>query len=114
MFRLLDRLPWWSQYKLALADDDELADLAHDAGATGSSSSRPRLAEWNPTREIVAEVRDAAARIESAVANSVRGKGRKAVRPRPAARPLTAAQRAERRADYADHLSIVKQVLPRG
>lgn len=114
LFRLLDRLPWWSQYKLAIADDDELAELAHEAGATNKKASTPKLAEWNPVREVIVEVRDAATRIEAAVANSVRGKGRNPVRPKPSARPLTAAQRVDRRADYADHLSIVKKVLPRG
>lgn len=65
-------------------------------------------------REIVAEVRDAASRIEAAVANSTRGKRGKAIRPKPAARPMTAAQRVERRSEYAEHLSIVDRVLPRG
>lgn len=40
-------------------------------------------------------------------------KGR-TVKPKPAARPMTAAQRADRRAEYQTHLSIVEAVLPRG
>lgn len=48
------------------------------------------------------------------VANSTRGKRGKAVKPKPAARPMTAAQRVERRIEYAEHLSVVEQVLPRG
>lgn len=107
-------MPWWSQYKLAIADDDELAELAQASRTDAPAAAQPKLREWNPTREIVAEVRDAAARIEAAVANSQRRKGSKAIRPKPAARPLTAAQRVDRREDYAAHVSIVKQVLPRG
>jgi hypothetical protein len=116
LFRLLDRLPWWSQYKLAIADDDELATLVRETGTPDpdTGTKQPKLSEWNPIREIVVEVRDAASRIEAAVANSARRKGSKAIRPKPAARPLTAAQRVERREDYAAHLSIVEAVLPRG
>lgn len=73
---------------------------------------RPRLTEWDPVEELRAELRDLGSRVEAAIANANRPKGRRPYRPKPAARPLTAAQRAERRADYATHLDIVAKVLP--
>lgn len=107
-------MPWWSKYKLLLADDDEFAEQAR--GATGGSGStgvrRPKLVEWDPHRELVAELRDGFAGVQAAIANTNRKKGSQPIKPKPALRPFTAAQRAERRADYQVHLDIVKQVLP--
>lgn len=106
-------MPKWSRYKLLLADDDELAELARGAGS-GPAARGPRLADWDPVEELRAELRDTASRIEAAIANANRPKGKQPIRPKPAARPLTAAQRADRRADYTTHLDIVAKVLPRG
>jgi hypothetical protein len=114
LYRLLDQLPKWSRYKLALADDDELADLAHAAAGDGGRGGRPRLSDWDPVEELRAEIRDGVGRIEAAIANSQRPKGKNPIRPKPSPRPMTAAQRAVRRADYATHQDIVSRVLPKG
>jgi len=113
LYRLIGQLPWWSKYKLLLADDDEYAEASRAQQSGGASETRrPKLAEWDPNRELAAELRDGFARLEAAIANSNRKKGSQPVKPRPTPRPLTAAQRADRRADYETHLAIVKQVLP--
>lgn len=113
LYRLIGQLPWWSKYKLLLGDDDEYAEAARAQQGDGSSGTRrPKLAEWDPNRELGAELRDGFARLEAAIANSNRKKGTQPVKPKPALRPMTAAQRAEQRADYQVHLDIVKQVLP--
>jgi hypothetical protein len=115
LHRLIGQLPWWSKYKLLIADDDEYAEQARAvAGRDGSRPTRPKLTEWDPNRELAAEMRDGFARLEAAIANTAanRKKGSQPVKPKPTLRPLTAAQRAEKRADYQVHLDIVKQVLP--
>lgn len=105
-------MPKWSRYKLALADDDELADLTHTAHTGGKQAGRLRLTEWDPVDELRAEIRDLGARLEAAIANTNRPKGKNPYRPKPSPRPMTAAQRAARRADYAIHQDIVSRVLP--
>lgn len=112
LYRLIDRLPKWSNYKLGLADDDELAELAHAAQSDSARGGRLRLREWDPLEELRAELRDGIARVEAAIANSQRPKGKNPIRPKPSPRPVTAAQRVSRRADYHTHLDIVSRVLP--
>lgn len=114
LYRLLDQLPKWSRYKLLLADDDDLAELARTDAPGTSGDRRLRLSEWDPVEELRAELRDLGARVEAAIANANRPKGKRPIRPKPSPRPMTAAQRAERRADYHAHLDIVAKVLPRG
>lgn len=114
LYRLIAQLPWWSKYKLLLADDDEYAEQVRAATGGGTGSRRPSLTDWDPHRELVAELRDGFAGMQAAIANAAanRKKGSQAVKPKPTPRPKTAAQRAEQRADYQVHLDIVKQVLP--
>lgn len=110
--RLIGQLPWWSKYKLLLADDDEYAEQVRALSGGSAGSRRPTMAEWDPHRELVAELRDGFAQVQAAIANSNRTKGSQAVKPKPVPRPKTATQRADARADYAVHQDIVKQVLP--
>lgn len=106
-------MPKWSRYKLLIADDDELAEQARAVPVSGPArGGRVRLSEWDPVDELRAELRDLASRVEAAIANSVRPKGKQPARPKPAPRPMTAAQRADRRADYITHQDIVSKVLP--
>lgn len=104
-------LPRFSRYHLARADDDDLAAVEARLGL--AAPSRPSLAAWDAHQDLIATMRDefAALRALLIAVNSPKGKAPK-VKPTP--RPITAAQRAERRAEKTAHDHIVAQVTPRG
>lgn len=97
LWRLVGRLPWDSQYKLALADDDEIADRALVVDERGGRPSPPLMAEWNELRDLRSAILDGLASVERTIiaVNTPRGKRVPEFRPQP--RPETAAMRVARR-----------------
>lgn len=121
LLRLIEHLPWHSAYKKALADDDEIATRlleqrrreeaeARRTGRKAPAHAPISVADWDPEREQTAQLSDALSSLRLAVMapNMPKGKRPKA---KPAPRPETAMARAERRAEMAQHKSIVAQVL---
>ena len=70
--RLIDRLPWHSHYKRALADDPDLAERAA-AGITDLDAvddEKPReisMADWDQFRDLAAAVEDKLSHVVAAV-----------------------------------------------
>lgn len=116
--RLLEHLPEFGRYKLAVADDDELAAaiLAHrrNAPAPTGSGRRVPLMSWTEQRELAATLTDLLTSLRLQILAGQLPRGKKPPKVPPAARPRTALQRVEARSDLARHRLIVSQVLPRG
>lgn len=106
----LDHLPSTSAYHAAIAEDEELAQDLLDRGEGGSSRPRPpRLTEWGPDVEVMAEVRDLLADLLTVTIKAHGGKPSKIPAYR---RPETALQRVKRRARMVAHSDLVRRVLP--
>lgn len=103
LWRLIGRLPWDSQYKLALADDEELADRALIvAEERGSRPAPPSMAEWNELKDLRTAILDGLASVERTIIAVNTPKGKRVPDYRPQPRPETAAMRiARRRRDEA-------------
>lgn len=69
----------------------------------------PRLTEFGPEVQALAEIRDLQAAI---LAVLVRANGGKPQKPKPYPRPVTALQKLKLRMRYSRHLDLVRRVLP--
>lgn len=111
-YRLVDNvirgLPRDSHYVAAVADDEEMAAQSDPpAGA-----AHPRMTDWSPETERLANLEDLMRVQVSLLAAQLSQK--KPKRPQPAARPVTAWERAARRRRWEQHREIVSRVLPSG
>jgi aminoglycoside/choline kinase family phosphotransferase len=105
----LEHLPRTSAYHSAIADDEELA--AELAGQDDAATPRPpRLAEFSPEVQVMAEVRDLLA---SLIGVQIARAGKKPQKIKPYPRPESALERVRRRQQYATHRSLVGRMLPR-
>ena len=115
---IIDRLPGHSQFSVAMAMDEEYAEMLArsvlERGDDGPKSDAPHLSTWSPEVAALYGVWDAVRRLESAVFASQGGKVKE---PEPLPRPVTALQKAMKRAEYqrrkAAHEALVARVLPR-
>lgn len=93
----------------ARANDDELAEAVVAAGLDlNDGDARPRLSEWSGEREEIAYIGD----LIGVLIDTVRGTtGNKpsGIRPRP--RPMTAIEKARRRAGQREHESLAAHLL---
>jgi hypothetical protein len=105
----LEHLPRTSAYHSAVADDEDLAEQLAEQG-TGSAPRPPRLAEFSPEVQVMAEVRDLLATL---IGVQVARAGKKPQKIKPYPRPENALDRVRRRRRYADHRILVGRVLPR-
>jgi hypothetical protein len=103
----LEHLPRTSAYHSAIADDEELAEEL--AGQPDTAPRAPRLAEFSPEVQVMAEVRDLLASLIG-VQIARAGKTPKKIKPYP--RPEGALERARRRHRYSAHRDLVARVLP--
>ncbi|TDD97646.1 hypothetical protein [Actinomadura rubrisoli] len=103
----LQHLPSTSAYSAALAEDEDLAKELLDE--PDRAPSPPRLTEFGPEVQALAEVRDLLA---SVLAVLVKANGGKPQKPKPYPRPVTALQKLKRRMRYSRHLDVVRRVLP--
>lgn len=104
----VEHLPRTSAYHSAIADDEELAARMLDEDTP--SSSTPRLAEFSPEVQVMAEVRDLLA---SLIGVQIARAGKKPKKIKPYPRPESALERIRRRQQYANHRTIVGRLIPR-
>lgn len=103
----LRHLPSTSAYSAALAEDEDLAKELLDEPETPPRP--PRLTEFGPEVQALAEVRDLLAAVLTVL---VKANGGKPQRPKPYPRPVTALQRLKTRMRYSRHRDLVRRVLP--
>lgn len=106
----LEHLPSTSAYHAAIAEDEDLAQELIDRGEDAPGKPRPpRLTEWGPDVQVLAEVRDLLANL---LAVTVKAHGGKPSKIPAYPRPVTALQRVKRRARMLAHSELVRRVLP--
>lgn len=107
---LVEHLPSTSAYHAAVAEDEELAQELIDRGEDTPARPRPpRLTEWGPDVQVLAEIRDLLADLR---AITIKVNGGKPGKVKPYPRPETALQRVKRRARAVAHSELVRRVLP--
>lgn len=104
----IEHLPRTSAYHSAVADDDELAEQLADQ--PDGRSTTPRLAEFSPEVQVLAEVRDLLA---SLIGVQIARAGKKPKKIKPYPRPVSALDRVRQRRRYATHRSLVDRLKPR-
>lgn len=103
----VEHLPRTSAYHSAIADDDDLAAQLIDEDMPSSSS--PRLSEFSPEVQALAEIRDLLA---SLIGVQIARAGKKPKKIKPYPRPVSAIERARKHRQYATHRSVVDRLLP--
>lgn len=108
--RLVNRLPAWSNFGRALADDDELHRWREDQRGPKTPEKPRRISDWTDFDELIATITDLGNALRTTIiaANSEKGKGPKF---KPLARPKTAAERAEARRDRETVADIIAIAL---
>lgn len=92
-------MPWYSRFKKALDSDEELAAewaekfTLEDFDAAAGSAPKPALADWDPWRDLAADITD---RLGEVIVATLLPHAKKNKRPsvKPAPRPKTARQAA--------------------
>ena len=112
LLRLVDKFPPLSQFRRAIADDDDLARQYEVSGAALTGPGKPTLAHWTELDDLKATIIDGFSLVQLAIASQHTPKGKPAPKFRATPRPKTAWHRAQRRRDEAAHRDIVSQVLP--
>jgi hypothetical protein len=104
----LEHLPRTSAYHSAIAEDEELATEL--AKLPEQKPSPPRLAEFSPELQALAEIRDLLATLIN-VQIARAGKRPSKVKPYP--RPISAVERIRKRQQYQTHQSLVDRLTAR-
>lgn len=104
----VEHLPRTSAYHSAIADDDDLAAQFIDEDMPPATV--PRLSEFSPEVQALAEIRDLLA---SLIGVQIARAGKKPKKIKPYPRPVSAIERARKRRQYATHRSIVDRMRPR-
>lgn len=113
LLRLADNLPPYSKYKLALANDDELQRYRERRFNGKPPPPRPpSLADWTVEDEIMTVLHDGFSMIRYTLVALQTQKGKSPPKFTPARRPMTAAERAERRRDQDAHHDILRKARP--
>lgn len=107
LLNLIEHLPRGSAFAEAVAEDDDLADR----NAVRPTRRRsPPVSEFTPDVELLAAVHDRIGNLITVVAATSGSK--KPPKPKPWPRPVTAAERAERRRAKSDFNDIVAVFAP--
>lgn len=118
---VIDRLPGHSHYAAAVANDEEHAELVAKALEERKQSGDtedigPSLTNWTPEVAALTAVLDAVNQVRYAVVAVNAGK-KAGEPPKPAKRPVTALEKASRRAEHrrrqSAHESLTARLLPR-
>lgn len=107
--RLIEHLPKYSRFWAVRVDDDELAEQRRKLKTP--RADRPSIHDWGAVDELRTVIRDELA-LTRAVLIGVHSRNGKCPKVKPQPQPITADDRAERRAELAVHHSIVSKVLP--
>jgi hypothetical protein len=108
LLNIVDRLPSWSHFADALADDEEYARVILAADASGGSEARaPRVRDWSPLHDEVTVLVDRVGELISITAAAHGGKAH--IPPRP--RPRTAADRLRDARHLAAHEALTRRLL---
>lgn len=120
LLAMIDRLPAWSNYHNAVANDPEHAEmlataLAEDEERDDSSvTSGPSLTSWTPEVEAITRLIDAVKVLHYVIPASQGSKSAK--QPPPEPRPVTLLESARKRATYnrrkAKHDALARRILP--
>lgn len=116
LMRLVDHMPAWSRTGRAMADDDDLHAYRQRRLVEAGVKARrpPRLTEWTEFDELIQTMQDIGTSIRVTIAQSVTPKGKPAPSFKPGRRPMTAGDRAEKRADRETVQDIIALALPNG
>ena len=109
LLNLIDHLPRTSRFAEAMAQDDEL--VAHTSDVP-RGKWRPSVAEWGVIEELLANLLDETARLNTNFVTVNSKKGHKPKAPKPYPRPETALERVKRKWGAQDVLDIVAAVTP--
>ena len=104
----LEHLPRTSAYHTAIAEDEELAEEL--ARLPEQKSGPPRLQEFSPEVQVLAEVRDLLATLINV---QIARAGKKPSKVKPYPRPVSAVEQIRKRQRYQRHKLLVSQLLPR-
>lgn len=114
------RLPWWSEFKKELDSDDEVAKQwaaqfeLEDLDEMQAAAPKPSLQDWDPWRDLAANISDRLGEVIVATLLPHSKKGKKpTVKPSP--RPKTARQAAldarMKALEQADADDIIAQMM---
>lgn len=119
LYRLIEFLPWHSQYKLAIADDPELGRLVaaaiEDLDDLDTVAVEIRLRDWDPFRDMTTGLQD---KLSEVVIACLAPHMTTPPKMTPAPRPKTARQKAiearERvlEAEFYDDMVSMSSPLP--
>jgi hypothetical protein len=119
LLAMIDRLPAWSSYYAAVANDPEHAEMAATAMEEGENredpeTSGPALTSWTPEVEVLTRVVDAVKALHYLIPAAAGSKSVKPPPPEP--RPVTLLDSARRRAAYkvkkTRHEALAARMLP--
>jgi hypothetical protein len=116
LVRFVNHLPGYSATGRAMADDDELAAWREQQMTPAQRARGPRppkVTEWTFGDELLTTMVDMATAIRTTLVALQTPKGRQAPKFKPARRPITAAQRIERRKEQQTVADIVAIARPR-
>jgi hypothetical protein len=103
----LEHLPVTSAYHTAIAEDE---DLAEELARLPEQTARPpRLREFSPEVQVLAEVRDLLATLINV---QIARAGKKPSKVKPYPRPVSAVERIRQQQRYQRHKSLVAQLIP--
>ena len=103
----LEHMPRTSAYHTAIAEDEDLAEQL--AGMPDQKPGPPRLAEFSPEVQVLAEVRDLVATLINV---QIARAGKKPSKVKPYPRPVSAVEQVRRRERYRKHTSLVAHLIP--
>jgi hypothetical protein len=109
LLNLIDRLPRNSAYIAAVAADDDVADAIAQRDDGDQVGQRRELTDWTADVELLSMLYD---RVGELIQATVASRGVRPTRLQPAPRPVTALERARRRARIRQHDDLVARVLP--
>lgn len=110
---MLELLPEFGRYKLAIADDDDLADQAVSQRNDSAESKRGvPLRSWTPEREQTANLIDVLLSVRQQILAGQLKKGRTPPKLQPSSRPRTALQRAEAKRDREKRAFMQSKLRP--
>lgn len=123
LLNLIDHLPSHTYYAEAVSNDEEHADMIAKAEAARRENGQPEekwtppLRSWTPEMGKLTEILDAVRGLNFTLIAVNSEKGKAGQPPPPSPRPMTAIDKARKRADYhrrlESHKSLVARMLPK-